>query len=79
MEIVLIGQRVDEAMDRLEKFVDEALMKDARTLRIVHGHGTGKLREAVRQFFDKHPLVASSGPAPENQGGAGATVVTLRD
>lgn len=79
MDLVLIGQRVDEAMDRLEKFVDEALVQDARVLRIVHGHGTGKLREAVRQFFDRHPLVASFGPAPDNQGGAGATVVTLRD
>lgn len=79
MELVLIGQRVDEAMDRLEKLVDEALMRDARVLRVVHGHGTGKLRDAVRRFFDKHPLVASFGPAPDTQGGGGATIVTLRD
>ena len=79
MEIMLIGQTVEQAMDNLEKFVDDALMKDARILRIVHGHGTGKLREAVREFFKKHPLVADMGPAPDNQGGAGATVVTLRD
>ena len=79
MELMLIGQTVDQAMDNLEKFVDDALMKDARMLRIVHGHGTGKLREAVREFFKRHPLVADMGPAPDSQGGAGATVVTLRD
>lgn len=79
MELVVIGSTVDAAIDKLEKFVDDALMADARTLRIVHGHGTGKLREAVREFFRKHPLVADVATAPENQGGGGATIVTLKD
>jgi DNA mismatch repair protein MutS2 len=79
MELVVIGSTVEDANDKIAKFVDQALMADARVLRIVHGHGTGKLREAVRAFFHKHPLVESVAMAPDNQGGAGATIVTLRD
>jgi len=79
MELMVIGQTVDQAMDRVEKFLDDALMKDARTLRIVHGHGTGKLRDAVREYFRKHPLVADVSAAPDNQGGGGATIVSLKD
>ena len=79
MELVVIGSTVDAAIDKLEKFVDDALLKDARTLRIVHGHGTGKLRDAVKEFFRKHPLVADVATAPDNQGGGGATIVTLKD
>ncbi len=79
MELVVIGSTVDAALDRIEKFVDDALLRDARTLRIVHGHGTGKLRDAVREFFRKHPLAAEVATAPDNQGGGGATIVTLKD
>lgn len=79
MELMVIGQTVDQAIDNVEKFLDAALMKDARALRIVHGHGTGKLRDAIREFFRKHPLVADVSAAPDNQGGGGATIVTLKD
>ena len=79
MELMIIGQTVDQAMDRVEKFLDDALMKDARTLRIVHGHGTGKLRDAIREYFQKHPLVSDVSAAPDNQGGGGATIVSLKD
>jgi DNA mismatch repair protein MutS2 len=48
-------------------------------LRVVHGHGTGKLREAVRTYFRKHPLVAHVAPAADNEGGDGATIVELKD
>jgi DNA mismatch repair protein MutS2 len=70
---------VDQALDRAAKFVDDALVADARRLRIVHGHGTGKLRDALRAYFREHPLVASVAPAPDHEGGNGATVVELRD
>ena len=66
-------------MPRLEKFLDDALLADERRLRIVHGHGTGRLRDAVRAFFRGHPLVAAVAPAPENEGGGGATIVELKD
>jgi len=45
----------------------------------VHGHGTGKLRDAVRTFFRRHPLIATVAPAPPNEGGDGATIVELKD
>jgi DNA mismatch repair protein MutS2 len=79
MELMVIGQTVDQAIDRAEKFLDDALLKDARVLRIVHGHGTGKLRDAIREFFKRHPLVADVSAAPDNQGGGGATIVSLKD
>jgi DNA mismatch repair protein MutS2 len=78
-EINLIGETVDAAVPRLEKFLDDALLADERRLRIVHGHGTGRLRDAVRAFFRGHPLVAAVAPAPENEGGGGATIVELKD
>ena len=78
-ELVLIGSTVDDALDRAAKFLDAALVADARRLRVVHGHGTGKLREALRAYFREHPLVAAVSPAPENEGGNGATVVELKD
>ena len=67
------------ASTRAEKFLDDALLTDERRLRVVHGHGTGRLREALRTFFREHPLVASVAPAPDNEGGDGATIVELKD
>ncbi len=78
-EIVLIGSTVDDAVTRVEKFLDDALLTDERRLRVVHGHGTGKLREGLRRFFREHPLVASVAPAPDNEGGDGATIVELKE
>ncbi|HVL67219.1 MAG TPA: endonuclease MutS2 [Vicinamibacterales bacterium] len=78
-ELNLIGNNVDEALTRLEKFLDDALVTETRTLRIVHGYGTGQLRRAVGDFLKTHPIVASFGPAPENQGAGGATIVELKD
>jgi DNA mismatch repair protein MutS2 len=78
-ELVLIGSTVDDAIARAEKFLDQALLADERRLRIVHGHGTGRLRDGLRTFFKAHPLVASVAPAPDNEGGSGATIVELKD
>src|SRR5205814_7407826 len=57
-ELNVIGQTVDEAITRLEKFLDESTVTDQHTIRIVHGHGTGQLRRAIAAFLKKHPLVA---------------------
>jgi DNA mismatch repair protein MutS2 len=66
-------------LTRLERFLDASTSSDLRELRIVHGHGTGQLRRAVATFLKNHPLVERYEPAPQNQGGGGATVVTLKD
>jgi len=78
-ELMVIGKTVDQATDEAEKFLDAALLTDARRLRIVHGHGTGRLRDAMTKFFREHPLVSSVAPAPDNEGGNGATIVELKD
>jgi DNA mismatch repair protein MutS2 len=78
-ELNLIGATVDEALDRLDKFLDQATVADVRELRIVHGHGTGQLRRTVASYLKEHPLVARFDAAPEKQGGGGATIVYLKD
>jgi DNA mismatch repair protein MutS2 len=78
-ELNVIGNNVDEALSRLDKFLDDASSTDMRELRIVHGHGTGQLRRAIAAYLKAHPLVARFELAPQNQGGGGATVVELKD
>ena len=77
-EINVIGQNVDEATREVEKFVDRAFLAGLPQVRVVHGSGMGILRKALRQFLQKHPHVATVTEPPQNEGGAGATVVDLR-
>ncbi len=77
-EINVIGQNVDDATSAVEKFVDRAFLAGAIRVRIVHGSGMGILRKAIRQFLQQHPHVAAVSEPPQNEGGAGATVVELR-
>ncbi|HEX8475967.1 MAG TPA: Smr/MutS family protein [Pyrinomonadaceae bacterium] len=77
-ELNLIGRTTDEAVDETDKFLDEAYMHSLGQIRIVHGHGTGALRRAIAQLLKSHPHVASFAPAPPEHGGAGATVVELK-
>jgi DNA mismatch repair protein MutS2 len=78
-EINVIGCTVDEAVDRVSRFLDDTMVTDLREVRIVHGFGTGQLRKGIQAFLKSHPLVQKYAPAPENQGGGGATVVELKD
>ena len=78
-ELNVIGCRVDEAVSRAEKFLDDALIAEERLLRVIHGHGTGKLRRALADFLRGHPLVERFEAAPPEQGGAGVTIVELRE
>ncbi len=77
-EINVIGKNVDEATARVEKFLDRAFLAGLPRVRIVHGSGMGILRKALRQYLQNHPHVASISEPPQNEGGAGATVVELK-
>jgi DNA mismatch repair protein MutS2 len=77
-ELNVIGQTTDEAVDAVDKFLDEASLGSLSQVRIVHGHGTGALRRAIAELLKDHPHVARFAAAPRDQGGAGATVVELR-
>jgi DNA mismatch repair protein MutS2 len=76
-ELNLIGQRVDDALDESDKFLDRALLEGKQAVRIIHGFGTGTLRKAVREHLRKHPAVRSWRPGAENEGGDGATIAVL--
>jgi DNA mismatch repair protein MutS2 len=78
MEINLIGRTVDEATQELEKYLDRAFLAGLPRVRVIHGYGAGILRRGVREFLRSHPHVATIAEAPQNEGGAGATLVELR-
>ena len=78
-EINLIGCRVDDALSRLEKYVDHAILHEHRELRVVHGHGTGKLRKAIADYLEEHPAVAKFALALPEHGGDGVTVIELKN
>ena len=78
-ELNLIGWRVDEALDRAGKHLDQALMGELRLVRFIHGHGTGQLRRAINEFLNGHPLVIRVSPAAPDEGGAGVTVAELKE
>ena len=77
-EINVIGATVDEATDRVDKYLDEAYLAGAESVRIVHGHGKGALRKAIAELLTGHTHVERFNSAPSNEGGAGATIVALR-
>jgi DNA mismatch repair protein MutS2 len=78
-EINVIGNHSEEAVSRVERFLDDALGNDLKTLRIIHGYGTGQLRRSIAEFLRAQPFVSTFGPAPDNQGGGGVTVVELKE
>ncbi|MDQ2979646.1 MAG: Smr/MutS family protein, partial [Acidobacteriota bacterium] len=77
MEVNVIGKRLDEAIDEVEKALDEALVAGVR-LRVIHGHGTGRLRDGIRDHLRQHRSVASARAADAREGGNGATMVELK-
>jgi DNA mismatch repair protein MutS2 len=78
-ELHLLGMRVDEALRALEKYLDDAGLAGLPEVRIVHGIGTGRLRQAVREQLEAHPEIVRWREAHPNEGGAGATVVVLEE
>jgi DNA mismatch repair protein MutS2 len=77
-QLTLLGQRADEAVQNVEKYLDDAYSAGLTRARIVHGKGTGALRRAVQEYLGSHPLVTEFATADPEEGGAGATVVTLK-
>ena len=77
VELDLRGQRVDESTPRLDKYLDDAFLAGMPFVRIVHGKGTGALRQAVRQQLKGHPLVKSHRSGERGEGGSGVTVAYL--
>ncbi len=77
VQIDLRGQTVEEALTRLERHIDEAAMASLPWVRIVHGKGTGRLRQEVRRHVANHPLVSSYEEAALAEGGEGATIIHL--
>ncbi|MGI9035658.1 MAG: endonuclease MutS2 [Pyrinomonadaceae bacterium] len=77
-ELNIIGKRTDEAEDLVDRFLDESYLAGHSTVRIIHGMGTGALRNAVHDFLRHHPHVSRYALAHQNEGGNGATIVELK-
>ncbi len=77
-EINVIGMTVEEATDRLDKFLDDAALARKTRIRIIHGHGTGALRKGIGEFLASHPLVEKHSFETEDHGGKAITIVELQ-
>jgi DNA mismatch repair protein MutS2 len=76
-QIEVRGQTLDDALPKIEKFIDDGFRAGVPRLRVVHGKGTGKMRSAVRELLAKHPLVKGFDFAAPAEGGEGVTVVDM--
>ena len=74
----LRGKRYEEAMESLDAFIDQALLNNMAQVDIIHGIGTGVIREGVTKYLQRNKQVKSFGYAPQNAGGSGATIVTFK-
>jgi len=77
-ELNLIGMRIEPALEELDSYIDSALLASRKEVRVIHGHGSGKLRNAVRSHLRSHRGVSDIRAGAPNEGGNGATVVTFR-
>lgn len=77
MELDIRGQVAEEAMANLDQYLDRAFLARLPWVRIIHGKGSGVLRQVVRQELGQNPIVSSYRPGRENEGGDGVTIVTL--
>jgi DNA mismatch repair protein MutS2 len=77
-EINVIGMTVEEATNRLDKFLDDAALAHKARIRIIHGHGTGALRKGIGEFLASHPLVEKHSFETEEHGGKAITIAELQ-
>ena len=76
-EVHLRHLTVDEALPKLDQYLDNAFMAGLYKVTVIHGKGTGTLRQVVQERLAKHPLVRSYRPGRYGEGGAGVTIVEL--
>ncbi|HEX8731497.1 MAG TPA: Smr/MutS family protein, partial [Ktedonobacterales bacterium] len=76
-QLDLRGWRVEDALDEVDSYLNDAAMHGLASVRLLHGKGTGALRQAIRDQLRHHPLVKGFESAPQREGGDGVTVVTL--
>jgi DNA mismatch repair protein MutS2 len=74
----LRGARVEEGIERLDAFLDDSMLEGRDVVFVLHGHGTGAMKDAIRRMLASSPYVADSAPAPDDQGGDALTVSRLR-
>jgi DNA mismatch repair protein MutS2 len=77
LELDLRGHTVEEALNKLDRYIDAAVMAGLPFARIIHGKGTGRLRQAIGEYLTGHALVNKASPGEANEGGAGVTVIHL--
>lgn len=77
-ELDLRGERYEDALLRLEKYLDDVLLAGYSKVTIIHGKGTGALRKGVTDFAKKHPRIAAANPGSSVEGGSGVTIIELR-
>ena len=78
-ELDVRGFRAGEAIDAVDRYIDQTTLDDLNEIRILHGKGTGALSSAIQEFLQHHPLVKSSHFAEQRDGGTGVTIVEMKD
>ncbi|GIO27764.1 endonuclease MutS2 [Ornithinibacillus bavariensis] len=78
LELDLRGERFEDALLKLEKYIDDAVLAGYPKAFIIHGKGTGALRKGVQEYVKKHPSISSSRPGDAGEGGSGVTVIEFR-
>ena len=78
-EINVIGCTVEEATERVDKFIDTAAVAGTSQVRVIHGHGKGALRRGLAEFFSNHPLIERIHAEADERGGTAVTIFELKD
>jgi DNA mismatch repair protein MutS2 len=77
-QLNVIGLTVEDALPKVDKFIDQALLRGFEKVQIIHGVGSGRLREAIGKYLREHQGVKGFAPGESMRGGRGITVVELR-
>ena len=77
-DLNVVGQTVEDACARVDKYLDQALLQEQRQVRIIHGHGTGRLRRSIAKLLGEHPHVEKVELPSQELGGHGVTIVELK-